>query len=132
MNTRETGVGTLVAGVVAAVTLTGAGVAAARQGAQAAASTVNVKADAGGQLKFNKSKLSTKAGKVTIKMMDPSSSGIAHGIALSGKGVNKKGKVVNPGKTTTVTVTLKVGKYTYFCPVPGHKQAGMRGTLTVK
>ena len=131
MNTREMGTGALAAGVVAAVALTGGGIATATQGAHAAASTVKLKANAGGQLKFNKSKLSAKAGKVTIKMKDPSSSGIAHGIALSGNGVNKTGKVVNPGKTTKVTATLKVGKYTYFCPVPGHKQAGMRGTLTV-
>jgi uncharacterized cupredoxin-like copper-binding protein len=131
MNTREKRAGALAAGVAAAVALTG-GVAAATQGAHAAASTVKLKADAGGQLKFNKSKLSAPAGKVTIKMKDPSSSGIPHGIALSGKGLKKTGKIVNPGKTTAVTATLKAGKYTYFCPVPGHKQAGMRGTLTVK
>jgi uncharacterized cupredoxin-like copper-binding protein len=116
---------------VAAV-LTGAAVAAATQGAHAAASTVKLKADASGMLKFNKSKLSAKAGKVTIKMMDPSSSHTAHGIAISGNGVSKTGKIVNPGKTTTVTATLKAGKYTYYCPVPGHRQLGMKGTLTVK
>jgi uncharacterized cupredoxin-like copper-binding protein len=131
MNTRETRAGMLAAGVVATVALTGAA-AAATQGAHAAASTVKLKANANGELKFNKSKLSAAAGKVTIKMKDPSSSGLAHGIALSGNGVKKTGKVVNPGKTTKVTATLKAGKYTYFCPVPGHKQAGMRGTLTVK
>jgi uncharacterized cupredoxin-like copper-binding protein len=132
MNTRETRTAALAAGVVAAVALTGAGIAAATEGAHAAASTVRLKADAGGQLKFNKGKLSAPAGKVTIKMKDPSSSGLAHGIALSGNGVHKKGNVVNPGKTAKVTATLKAGKYTYFCPVPGHKQAGMKGTLTVK
>jgi plastocyanin len=31
-----------------------------------------------------------------------------------------------------VTATLKPGTYTYLCPVPGHAQAGMRGTLVVK
>jgi uncharacterized cupredoxin-like copper-binding protein len=39
---------------------------------------------------------------------------------------------VNPGKTSTMTLTLKAGKYTFYCPVPGHRQLGMKGTLTVK
>jgi plastocyanin len=37
-----------------------------------------------------------------------------------------------PGKVSTVTVTLKKGTYEYYCPVPGHKEAGMKGTLTVQ
>jgi len=31
-----------------------------------------------------------------------------------------------------VTVTLKPGTYQFYCPVPGHKAAGMKGTLTVQ
>ena len=34
--------------------------------------------------------------------------------------------------TATLSVTLKPGKYTYFCEAPGHRQAGMYGTITVK
>jgi uncharacterized cupredoxin-like copper-binding protein len=34
--------------------------------------------------------------------------------------------------TTSFNVTLKTGTYTYYCSVPGHRQAGMQGTLTVK
>jgi uncharacterized cupredoxin-like copper-binding protein len=132
MNTREKRAAGLAVGALAAAALTGGGIAAATQGAHAAASTVKLKADAGGQLKFNKSKLSAARGKVTITMQNPSSSGSPHGIAVSGHGINKKGKIVNPGKATKVTVTLKAGKYTYYCPVPGHKPAGMRGTITIK
>ena len=29
-------------------------------------------------------------------------------------------------------VTLAAGTYTYYCSVPGHREAGMQGTLTIK
>jgi len=38
---------------------------------------------------------------------------------------------VSTGGQSKVTVNLKAGTYTFFCPVPGHEQAGMKGTLTV-
>jgi uncharacterized cupredoxin-like copper-binding protein len=89
-------------------------------------------ADPGGQLRFTKSKLTAKPGKVTIQMANPMSAGMDHGIAVEGNGVDSDGPTVAPGKTSTVTVTLKKGTYEYYCPVPGHKQAGMVGTLTVQ
>ena len=92
-------------------------------------SPLSIAADPSGELKFNKSVLATKSGAVTIKMSNPST--ISHGIAVTGNGVDKAGQTVNKGGTSTVSVTLKAGKYTFFCPVPGHRQAGMQGTLTV-
>jgi uncharacterized cupredoxin-like copper-binding protein len=91
---------------------------------------LKISADAGGALKFNTKTLSAKAGKVTITMANPSQ--LPHGVAVEGNGVDKNGKVVQSGGNSTVTVTLKPGKYTFYCPVPGHRQAGMQGTLTVK
>jgi uncharacterized cupredoxin-like copper-binding protein len=91
-----------------------------------------VTAASNGRLRFNMPKLTaSKPGKITIRMTNPKNSKLSHGIAVEGHGVDKDGKIVRPGKTTSVTVTLKKGKYTYYCPVPGHKQAGMKGTLTV-
>jgi uncharacterized cupredoxin-like copper-binding protein len=92
-------------------------------------STLSLSADPSGALKFNKKVLSTKSGAVTINMKNPAS--IPHGIAVEGNGVDKDGQPVTSGGTSTVSVTLKPGKYTFYCPVDSHKQAGMQGTLTV-
>jgi uncharacterized cupredoxin-like copper-binding protein len=65
-------------------------------------------------------------------MDNPKSTGKPHGIAVEGNGVDKDGPTVKPGQSSTLTVALKPGKYTFYCPVPGHKAGGMKGTLTVK
>ena len=85
-------------------------------------------ADPGGALKFDKSQLTAKSGKVTINLTN--SSQTPHAVAVEGNGVDKDGQTVTGG-STSLTVDLKPGKYEFYCPVPGHKQAGMKGTLTV-
>ena len=67
---------------------------------------------------------------VTITMDNPSP--IPHAIAVEGNGVDKDGQTVTKGGKSTITVTLKPGKYTFYCPVDGHRAAGMKGTLTVQ
>src|SRR3954464_9992409 len=94
-------------------------------------SKLSVSADGSGQLKFDKSSLTAKAGKVTIVMDNPSSSGLPHAIGVEGNGVDKDGATASPGSTSTVTVTLKPGTYDFYCPVDGHRAAGMQGKLTV-
>jgi plastocyanin len=81
-------------------------------------------------LAFNKKTLTAKAGQVTIDMKNPSAT--PHNIAVEGGGIDKDGEIVSQGGTSQITVTLKPGKYTFYCSVPGHRQAGMQGTLTVK
>jgi uncharacterized cupredoxin-like copper-binding protein len=93
------------------------------------ARAVKLSADPSGALKFNTKTLSAKAGTVTISMNNPAP--LEHGIAVEGNGVNKDGKIVGQGSTSVLALQLKAGKYTFFCPVPGHRQAGMQGTLTV-
>lgn len=91
--------------------------------------TIAESAPADGSLKFTKDKLTAKAGKVTIAFDNPSS--VPHAVEIEGKGVKKKTKVVTGGNAD-VTVDLKPGTYEFYCPVDGHKQAGMEGTLTVQ
>ena len=95
------------------------------------ASTVKLSADPNGALAFNTKTLTAKAGKVTLDMTKPGSSGLPHAIAIEGNGVDKDGATVQPGGSSKVTVTLKPGTYQFYCPIPGHKAAGMEGTLTV-
>jgi plastocyanin len=90
--------------------------------------TIKLSADPSA-LKFDKSKLTAKAGKVTLSMANPSS--LPHAVAVEGNGVDKDGNTVKKGGTSTVTVTLKAGTYDFYCPVDGHRAAGMEGKLTV-
>jgi uncharacterized cupredoxin-like copper-binding protein len=132
-----------IAAVAAALAVAGCGssnssspTAAASTPAAAAATkgkVLSLSADPGGQLRFTQTKLTlAKPGTVTLRMTNPSSAGMEHGIAIEGNGVDSDGPSVAPGQISTVTATLKKGTYTYYCPVPGHKQAGMTGTLTVQ
>ncbi|MFL5821467.1 MAG: plastocyanin/azurin family copper-binding protein [Solirubrobacteraceae bacterium] len=82
------------------------------------------------KLAYDKSSLTAKPGKVTIVMTNPSS--LPHDVAIEDGDVDAKGKVVGTGGTSTVTADLKAGTYTFYCSVPGHKQAGMKGKLTVE
>jgi plastocyanin len=91
--------------------------------------TLKLSADPGGALKFDKSSLSAKAGTVTLEMANPSS--VPHAVAVEGNGVDQAGETVTKDGTSKVTVTLKAGSYTFYCPVDGHKAAGMEGKLTV-
>ena len=99
-------------------------------GGGGAAQTLKLSADPGGALKFDKSTLSAKAGKATIVLDNPSS--LPHAVEVEGQGLEEETDVINKGETAKVTVTLKPGKYEYYCPVDGHKAGGMKGTLTVQ
>ena len=81
-------------------------------------------------LKFTKTTATASAGTVTLSALNPQSS--PHDISIKGNGVNKQGKVVGKGGKSTVSASLKPGKYTFYCSVPGHEAGGMKGTLTVK
>jgi plastocyanin len=94
------------------------------------AGKLQIDADPSGQLKYLASSATATSGPVTISMANKSST--PHDIAISGAGVSQVGKIVSGGGVSTVSADLKPGKYTYFCTVPGHRAAGMVGTITVK
>ena len=82
------------------------------------------------QIAYQQKSLSSKPGKVTIDFDNPAP--IQHDVAIA-----KDGKVIAKSKlitdsTTSVSADLAPGKYVFYCTVPGHREAGMEGTLTVK
>ena len=99
-------------------------------GGAAAAKQLKLTADPGGALKFDKTSLATKPGKVTVVLDNPSS--VPHAIEVEGEGVEEEGKTVGKGGISKVTVDLEAGEYEYYCPVGNHADAGMEGTLTVR
>jgi len=107
------------------------GEAAERQGAgEGGGRTLTLSADPRGELRFDTRALDARAGQLTIQMENPSS--VAHNISLEGAGVDEEGKTVGRGGTSTVTAELRPGNYDFYCSVPGHRQGGMQGTLTVE
>ena len=100
-------------------------------GGAAAGAKVAVDADPTGNLKFVQKTLSAKAGKVTFAFTNKSP--VPHNFAIKGNGVKAgPSATISGGKTADLTVTLKAGSYEFYCAIPGHEQAGMKGTLTVK
>src|SRR4051795_7440338 len=94
--------------------------------AKAVNGTLTIPANPSGQLLFTFKNATAPAGALTVN--SPNKSQTPHDISVQGQGT---GKVVKGGGTSTVKVDLKPGKYTFLCTVPGHAQAGMKGTLTV-
>lgn len=94
--------------------------------------SASLRAASNGDLKFNTKTITVSHGKVTLKMSNPGSSGTTHAIAIDGHGVDKESKDAASGKTVSVTAGLKKGKYVFYCPIDGHRAAGMKGTLVVK
>ena len=96
--------------------------------------TLNLTAEepGGGKFAFDKSSLTAKAGEVTLELELPAGLKAPHAIAVEGNGVDEDGPTVQAGSNSKVTVDLKAGEYEFYCPVDGHEDMGMKGTLTVQ
>jgi plastocyanin len=104
---------------------------ASTTGAAAGASSVSLEANKEGQLEYNTKSLTAKAGKVTVNFTNPAP--LAHNVTIESSSGSTVGATPTfTGGSKQLAVTLKPGTYKFFCSVPGHRQAGMEGTLTVK
>jgi plastocyanin len=96
-----------------------------------AAATLEFEADPEGALAYTTTEAEAKAGKVEVEFNNPQ--GLTHDVAIEDSNGEVVGKteLIDSGSDST-TVNLKPGTYTFFCTVPGHREAGMEGTLTVE
>jgi plastocyanin len=114
----------------AATTGGGATTAAGGGGGGGGGETLQLAADPSGALKFDKTSLEATAGNVTIDFTNDSS--LPHDVKLQGPGVDGEGTDTITGSSTSATLDLQPGEYTFYCSVDGHRAAGMEGKLVVK
>jgi plastocyanin len=93
--------------------------------------TLSLAANPEGQLKYSTTSLSAKAGKVSVAFTNMSA--VEHNVTIA----SSSGSVVGAtptfaGGSKTLSLSFKPGVYKFYCSVPGHRMAGMEGTLTVK
>lgn len=103
----------------------------AEGGSAGSGSAIDIEADPSGGLSFTTDSATAKAGKDTVNFTN--SSPVPHDVRIEdSSGEDIGGTEVFSEGSESATVELKPGEYTFFCSVPGHRQAGMEGTLTVK
>ncbi len=101
---------------------------AGEEPAPAEPTVVEIPADEAG-LAYQVTEATAPAGEVTLRMPNPS--GLDHNIAVD-MPTAAEGEVVGNGGVSEITVNFPAGEYEYYCSVPGHRAAGMTGTLTVE
>lgn len=104
---------------------------AAKEESGGGGSTVSFEADPQGALAYTTTEASAKAGSVTIDFNNPQA--LTHDVAIESSSGEEVGatELISEGEDST-TVDLKPGTYHFYCTVPGHREAGMEGTLVVK
>ena len=92
---------------------------------------LSLSANPEGQLKYSTTTLTAKAGKVSITFTNMAS--LSHNLTVaSSSGTQVGGTETFQGGSKTLALNLTAGTYKFFCTVPGHRAAGMEGTLTVQ
>jgi uncharacterized cupredoxin-like copper-binding protein len=110
--------------------LAAVGVKRSTKVAKAENGKLEIPADPSGGLAYQFGSAEAPAGQLEIESQNDSS--VDHDIAVEGNGVSEKGEVVKNGGVSTLSADFQPGEYTFFCSVPGHRQGGMEGKLTIK
>jgi len=115
----------------AATTASSAASTPSSTGGTSAAQTLSVAANPEGQLRYSTTSLAAKAGSVSINFTNTAP--LAHNLTIaSASGAVLGATPTFQGGSNTLSLNLKPGTYTFYCSVPGHRQAGMEGKLVVQ
>jgi plastocyanin len=110
--------------------LAGVGPEQSEEVAEADGGRLEIPADPSGALLYVFAAATAPPGPLTIT--SPNESSIPHNIALEGDAVDEVGEVVQDGGVSEIEVEVEAGEYAFYCSVPGHREGGMEGTLTVE
>ena len=119
----------LAAASTAVITSGGSPKAEASSASSRSSTVLKLAANPGGLLSYDTKQLIAKTGKVTITMTNMAP--LAHNVTITQGSAVLGATPTFQGGSRTLTLSLKPGTYTFYCSVPGHRQAGMEGTLTV-
>jgi uncharacterized cupredoxin-like copper-binding protein len=79
---------------------------------------------------FDPSKVEVEqAGETTFTLVNDGK--FTHALEIEGQGIEEETDEIDGGETTELTVDLEPGEYEFYCPVDGHREKGMEGTLVV-
>ncbi len=137
LKSRSTGarIATVLIGLVALLLLSGCGSddkkpTTAATGAVKLSGTIDLTVEKNG---FNKDSVTAKPGTIKITVIVPDSATGKHGVGIDGGQFNNiPGAAVAPGRSTSLTVTVKKGPYTIFDSYKNNREKGYTAKLTVK
>ncbi len=93
-------------------------------------SSVSITAVSDGSFAFEEDSAEAEAGEVTIEFENPAS--LPHDVQVEGPDGDLGGTDTISESSTSATLELEPGDYTFYCSVPGHREGGMEGDLTVE
>ena len=129
---RRLGFSALLAATLALAACGGGGAAskpAAPAGGAGGVQTLTVQGT--DQMRFNPSSLSARAGSpIRVTLNDPGTT-LVHDFTIDNVGGQRVHIEAPPNGSASGEFTAPAGAYQFYCSQPGHREAGMQGTLTV-
>ncbi len=128
---RQLGLGAVVIATAAAVACAGSGSAASKTSTGASSAPQNLTVKGTDQLRFQPATLTAKANTPIRVTLDDTGDALIHDFVIDNAGGKQVKIEAQPNSKATGEFTVPAGTYQFYCSQPGHKEAGMVGTLTV-